>query len=97
MVYIIFRPKKGTSTSIWPWGGPDFDIAPTIIFGNAGQCVPRSSPGNIAVAGDRKDEWHNLFSLLLKLPQLTNIGTDLHFCMFCWVAIAFLIVVIENQ
>ena len=39
----------------------------------------------------------NLFSLLLKLPQLIKIGTDLQFCFFCRVTIALLIVVIENQ
>ena len=39
----------------------------------------------------------HLFSLLLKLPQLIKIGTDLQFCIFGWVAIAFLIVLIENQ
>ena len=40
---------------------------------------------------------NNLFSLLLKLPQLIKIGTDLQFCIFCRVTIAFLIVVIEHQ
>ena len=39
----------------------------------------------------------HLFSLLLKLSHFIKIGTDLQFCIFCWVAIAFLIVVIENQ
>ena len=39
----------------------------------------------------------NLFSLLLKLTQLMKIGTDLQFCIFCWAAIAFLIVVIEDN
>ena len=41
--------------------------------------------------------YFNLLSLLLKLPQLIKIGTDLQFCIFCWPAIVFLIVVIENH
>ena len=42
-------------------------------------------------------ETPNLFSLLLKLQKLIETGTDLQFRIFSWVAIAFLIVVIENQ
>ena len=39
----------------------------------------------------------DLFSLLQKLRQLIEIGTDLQFCTFRRVTIAFFIVVIENQ
>ena len=39
----------------------------------------------------------NLLLLLLKLPQFIEIGTDLQFCIFVVLAIAFFIVVIEHQ
>ena len=40
---------------------------------------------------------HNLFSLLLKLPQLIKIGMDWQFRFFGGLQLRFLIVVIENQ
>ena len=39
----------------------------------------------------------NLFFLLVKLPQVKKIGTDLQFCTFCRGTIAFSTVAIEHQ
>ena len=87
-------------------GMPGYNLQPKYNWGDYceplpawqdGQCAVSFGMGNTISAYMQWRKTHNLLSLSLKLPQLIKIGTDLQFCIFCWVAIAFLIVVIENQ